>query len=150
AGLLLKSFARLNQVDMGFQAENLLTLQIQLSSTKYKKHENRVAFFDQLLDRVKTLPGVESAGVINGLPVSWMGGGASFFIEGRPEPDNKIPLSTYRIISPDYCTTMKISLLTGRTFTAQDRDGTENVSVISESLAQKFWPNENPLGQRIR
>jgi len=150
AGLALRSFLRLNQLDMGFEPRNLLTLRAILPDAKYPDIEKKRAFFDQALQRLEALPGVESVGAISGLPVSFQGGGATFQIEGRSEPDNVTPMTTYRIVSPDYFRTMKIQLVAGRVFNAQDREGAEPVAVISEALALASWPNENPLGKRVR
>ncbi|HEY7544694.1 MAG TPA: ABC transporter permease [Blastocatellia bacterium] len=149
AGLLMRSFLRLSNVDMGFRPENLLAMQIQLSSSKYRDQSKRTAFFDQLLDRVRALPGVESAAVISGLPVSWTGGGSTFILEGRAEPENTTPISNHRFISPDYFRVMGIPVVSGRSFTPQDRENSEAVAIISESLARASWPDENPLGKRI-
>jgi len=150
AGLALRSFLRLNQVDMGFEPRNLLTLRAILPDVKYPDIGKKRAFFDQALQRLEALPGVESVGAINGLPVSFQGGGATFQIEGRAEPNNVTPMTTYRIVSPDYFRTMKIQVVAGRVFNAQDRDGAEPVAVISEALALASWPNENPVGKRVR
>jgi len=150
AGLMLRSFRRLNQVDMGFESQNLLTLRVSLPAAKYPDAEKRRAFFDQLLPRLAALPGVEAVGAISGLPVSFQGGGATFQIEGRAEPNHTTPMTTYRIVSPDYFRTKRIPLVAGRVFTAQDREGTEPVAVISESLARVSWPNEDPIGKRVR
>src|SRR5215813_4931634 len=150
AGLSLRSFLRLNQVDMGFEPRDLLTLRLILPDAKYPDIGKKRAFFDQALSRLETLPGVESVGVINGLPVSFQGGGATFQIEGRAEPNNVTPMTTYRIVSPGYFHTMKIQLVAGRVFNPQDREGAEPVAVISEALASASWPNENPLGKRVR
>ena len=150
AGLMLRSFLRLNQVDMGFEPRNLLTLRVILPDAKYPDIEKKRAFFDQILQRLEALPGVESVGAISGLPVSFQGGGATFQIEGRAEPNNVTPMTTYRIVSHDYFRAMKIPLVAGRVFNAQDRVSAEPVAVISESLALASWPNENPLGKRVR
>jgi len=150
AGLMLRSLLRLNQVDMGFEPRNLLTLRIILPDAKYPDIEKKRAFFDQALQRLEMLPGVESVGAISGLPVSFQGGGATFQIEGRAEPNNVTPMTTYRIVSHDYFRTMKIQLVAGRVFDALDRESAEPVAVISESLARASWPNENPLGKRVR
>jgi putative ABC transport system permease protein len=150
AGLALRSFLRLNQAPMGFDSQNLLTLRVILPDAKYPDIEKKRAFFDQTLQRLEALPGVESVGAISGLPVSFQGGGATFQIEGRAEPNNVTPMTAYRIVSPDYFRTMKIQIVAGRVFNAQDRDGAEPVAVISEDLARASWPNENPLGKRVR
>jgi len=150
AGLALRSFLRLNQVDMGFEPRNLLTLRAILPDAKYPDIEKKRAFFDQALQRLEALPGVESAGAISGLPVNFQGGGSTFQIEGRAEPNNVTPMTNHRVVSPDYFRTMKIQLVAGRVFNSQDRDGSEPVAVISESLARASWPNESPIGKRVR
>ena len=150
AGLMMKSFQRLNNVDMGFQPDNLLAMQVQLSSSKYVDQSKRTAFFDQLLQQVESLPGVESAGIINGLPVSFQGGGSTFTIEGRAEAEATTPMCTYRIISPDYFRTMRIPLVSGRDISRHDSETAEHVAIISESLARQVWPDGNALGQRIK
>ena len=150
AGLMLRSFSRLTHVDMGFEPRNLLTLRVSLPAAKYPDAEKSRAFFDQLLPRLEALPGVESVGAINGLPVSFQGGGATFQIEGRPAPDNVTPMTTYRIVSPGYFRAMKIQSIAGRVFTPQDRDGAEPVAIIGESLARLSWPDEDPIGKRVR
>jgi putative ABC transport system permease protein len=150
AGLMLSSFLRLHRVDMGFDPQHLLTLRLSLPSAKYPNVEKKRAFFDQLLPRLEALPGVAAVGAISGLPVSFQGGGATFQIEGRAEPNNATPMTTYRIVSPAYFRAMKIQLLAGRVFTAQDREGVEPVAIIGETLARISWPNESPLGKRVR
>ncbi|MGA9769124.1 MAG: ABC transporter permease [Blastocatellia bacterium] len=147
AGLMIKSFQRLNNVDMGFQPANLLAMQVQLSSSRYGEQNKRTAFFDQLLEQIEALPGVESAAVINGLPVSFQGGGSTFKIEGRAEAQSTTPMCTYRIISPDYFRTLGIPLLSGRDFSRSD---SEPCAIISESLARRVWPDGDALGQRIK
>jgi putative ABC transport system permease protein len=149
-GLMIKSVWRLSQVEMGFQPQNLLTMNLTLPETKYSTPKSRTAFYDQLLPRLAALPGVESVGVINGLPVSWGGGGSTFKIEGRAEPNDNTPISTHRIINADYFRTMRIPLAEGRYFTQQDTSGSEPVAIISESLAHISWPGDQPIGRRIR
>lgn len=150
AGLLLKTFYQLNSVDMGFRSENLLTFGVSLSSVKYQENEKRVAFFDALLPRLATLPGVISVGAISDLPVSSGARGSTFIIEGRQEPNDSTPLCYYRITNPDYFRTMTIPLASGRLFDQQDISTSEHVTIISESLAKASWGNENPLGKRIK
>jgi putative ABC transport system permease protein len=150
AGLMINSFVRLNRIDMGFQPDSLLTMNLSLPTEKYDTDEKRAAFYDQLIPRLAALPGVESVAAINGLPVSFQGGGSTFGIEGRAEPNNFTALSTYRIINADYFKTMRIPLIAGRVFTEQDTRDFEPVAIISASLARISWPGEDPLGKRIR
>lgn len=148
AGLLLKTFVHLNHVEMGFNASNILTLDVSLPSSRYGDAARESAFYDQLIPRIKSLPGVESVAAINGLPVSFEGGGGGFFAEGSTE---QTPLITaYRIITPDYFQTMKIPLAAGRSFDSRDRTSSANVAIVSQSFATRFWPHQSPLGKRVK
>jgi putative ABC transport system permease protein len=150
AGLMLRSFLRLNKIEMGFDGSNLLTINLSLPSKRYPNPQKRAAFFDQVLPRLAALPGVEGVGAISGLPISFQGGGSTFHIEGRAEPNHLTPLSTYRIINADYFRTLRIPVVKGRAFSDQDVSTSETVAIISESLARISWPNEDPLGRRIK
>jgi putative ABC transport system permease protein len=151
AGLLIKSFMRLRNVDAGFNSENLLTMKVVLPRLKYPDHARRTAFFDQLLERIGSLPGVQSAGVITNLPLTFKGNNNGIAIEGRPEPPpDEVPIVITRVISPEYFRTMKIPLLAGRQFSPQDRRDTTGVVIVSESTARQFWPGEDALGKRIK
>jgi putative ABC transport system permease protein len=127
-----------------------LTLRNSLPPAKYSEIEKARDFFDQLLPRLSSLPGVESVGAISGLPVSFQGGGTTLQIEGRSEPNKVTPLTNYRIISPDYLRTLNIPVLQGRGFTTEDHTQSEPVALISQELARVSWPNENPIGKRVR
>jgi putative ABC transport system permease protein len=145
AGLLIQSFRRVLQVDPGFETQNLLTMQVSVNNTD----GNQVAsFFKQVQDNVRSLPGVKSVAISNGLPL----GGANhpiFFIQGRPLPEpGKAPSAIRYTVSPDYFQTMGIEVIKGRVFVSQDTPSTPPVVVIDEALAQHF-PNEDPIGQRL-
>jgi putative ABC transport system permease protein len=150
AGLVIKSFIRLQEVDPGFKPERILTINVALPGAKYREDTQRVAFTDQLLARVAALPRVESAAVVSALP---LGGGenlSSFSIEGRPAPPpNQVVDAEYRIVSPGYFATMGIPLLRGNGFTERDDANTPRVMVINETMARKYWPGEDPIGKRI-
>jgi predicted permease len=148
--LILKSFYQLSHVDPGFNHDNLLTAEVMLSPGKYNTPEKRVTFFRQVIEKLQAVPGVKSVGAINGLPVSFQGRGTSFKIEGRSAEDAYTPLVAYRIINSDYFETMKIPVIAGRAFKPQDRSESQPVAVIGESLAKKMWPNQSPLGQRMK
>jgi len=145
AGLLIQSFRRVLQVDPGFNPRNLLTMQISVNNSDGQQVAN---FFEQLQRNVRSLPGVKSVAVSNGLPfrgTNYPG----FFIEGRPLSDERFSGQRYTV-SPDYFHTMGIDLLKGRLFTAEDtRDG-PRVIVIDESLAKQCFPSEDPIGKRIK
>ena len=148
AGLLIKSFWRLQQVDPGFNPQNLLTMQI--SVTASQDEGPRVAsFFEQLQEKVRSLPGVQGVAISNGLPLE----GANqppFIIEGRPRPEpGKEPSGVLYNVSPDYFQTMGIVLLRGRTFSSQDTRDSPPVAVIDEALARQHFPNEDPVGKRL-
>ncbi len=149
AGLMVRSFARLQQVRLGFNPENLLTMAISLPQAKYSEANQREAFYRSLLERVATLPGVQSTAVIDPLPLAgdtvW-----EFFIEGRPlGPSNQGYNTNFRRCSPDYFRTMGMTLLKGRHFTEQDTPQSEQVAIINETMARQFFSNEDPLGKRI-
>lgn len=150
AGLLINSFLRLRNVDPGFRADNLLTMKIVLPEPKYAQFERRSAFYTDLVQRVQALAGVRSAAVTTNLPLYRQGNSISISIEGRPAPPPGQELIVVtRIISPGYFDTMSIPLLKGRPLTDQDTETTPNAVVISETMARRFWPGEDPVGKRI-
>lgn len=150
AGLLMRSFISLQKVDAGFDAQNVLTMGIALPSTKYKTEADHMQFFDQLITRVKALPGVQHAAIVNDLPIE-SGNQTSFYVEGTPQPNKgEEPLTEYNIITPEYFATMGIQLVRGRNFTDADREKSEKVVIIDENFAKQFWPNQDPLGKRVK
>lgn len=150
AGLLINSFLRLRNVDPGFRADNLLTMKIVLPEPKYAEFERRSAFYTDVVQRVQSLAGVRSAAVTTNLPLYRQGNSISISIEGRPDPPPGQELIVVtRIISPGYFETMSIPLLKGRQLTDQDTATTPNAVVISETMARRFWPGEDPIGKRI-
>ena len=161
AGLLLRSFDRLLRIDPGFNAQNLLTVNIDLPASRYQDNPRVTAFYDRLLERVRTLPGVISAAATSGLPLTGWYGDTIFQIEGRPNNngvvDQSIPPDRnayghfyFWNVTPDYFKTMDIALLQGRALQPSDDANTPPVVVINETMARSFWPNEIPLGKRIR
>jgi putative ABC transport system permease protein len=147
AGLLIQSFLRVLQVDPGFKARNLLTMQLSVNNADGHQVAN---FFEQLQREVRSLPGVRAVAVSNGLPL----GGANqppFIIEGRPRPEpGKEPVGVRYTVSPDYFRTLGIELLKGRVFAAQDTPDAQPVVIIDEMLARQYFPDEDPLGKRMR
>ncbi len=151
AGLLIRSFRRLLNVDVGFATNNLLTMRMVLPNPKYRKPEARSAFYDEVLRRVGEIPHVESAGMISFLPLSFSGMNFSFSVEGQPQPsDNNLPLAVYRVVSPDYFRTIGIPLDRGRTFGVHDDSQAPPVVVINRRLATQFWPGSDPVGRRLK
>ena len=148
--LLLKSFVRLHQVDPGFQPARLLTFRVSLPEARYPEPARRLQFFERALERIRTLPGVESAAIVNRVPVAPGGNSAWLNIIGRPLTSGQpLPVVRYQVISPDYFTTMGIRLARGRLLAASDRAETSPSVVISRSLARRFWPAGEPLGQVV-
>jgi len=150
AGLLMRSFWQLQQVSPGFQPQGVLSLMVSLPGHKYKEPPQRVNFFDQLLPQLKALPGVQSVGASSVIPMSGTNSSGSFQIEGRQIPQGQSsPHGDRWQAAGDYFETMKIPLVRGRYFTAQDTPNSLGVAIIDETMARKYWPNEDPLGKRI-
>ncbi|MGH9871743.1 MAG: ABC transporter permease [Pyrinomonadaceae bacterium] len=151
AGLLIRSFLQLVKADPGFDAENLMTMNLVLPMAKYKEDPQLVAFFADLVHRVEELPGVSSAAIVNHLPLGGSNSSSSFLVEGTPEPPPGQQFDgRFRVCSPKYFQTMGIRLVQGRLFTEQDRAGATPVIIVNQTLARKYWPNTDPLGQRMR
>ena len=150
AGLLVKSFMRLQSAGVGFETSNLLTAQIQLPSSSYATTGERVQWFDDLVQRARAFPGVEQASAITWLPLAPGGSATSFWVNDRPIPAaGEFPVADIRWIHPDYHATMGIPLLAGRFFDDTDTpDGPTRV-IVSQFLAKEFWPDENPIGKTI-
>ena len=150
AGLLLKSFQRLVSVSLGFQAENVLSMRLSLPSSKYPNAEQSVQFFDNLLERVRSLPGVRSAAVVSLLPFSGRTSDG-YIVEGHePETGGLAPNAQDREVSPGYFQTLEIPLLRGRDFLASDRADSPLVAIVDETLARRYWPDGDAIGKRIR
>ena len=150
--LIVRSFNRLQHIDLGFTPDHLLTLKMILPESKYFEHRQRVAFVDQVLERVKNLSGVISAGTTTNIPLEReISYDAVFSVEGRPPPNpNDVPITANRLVTPDYLKTVGVTLLKGRLIDETDRAGKPPVVVISEELARQAWPGEDPLGKRIK
>jgi putative ABC transport system permease protein len=151
AGLMLHSLHRLQQVELGFQPENVLTLRISLPNQRYPDQKQWVSFFDQALEKVQALPGVRSAGAVSFLPMAGFGAANPYTVEGEPTPTpGQEPVADLRFVSPGYLDTMKIPILQGRSFTPQDRRDSPFVVIVGQQLARKHWHNESPIGKRIQ
>jgi predicted permease len=150
AGLLGSSLLRVLRVNPGFNPDHLLTMQIFLSPAGYTDGDPKAAIvLHEMVERVRTIPGVRSAGIVNALPI--LGGPSTeFVIEGRPAPAlGDEPGADIRVTDPDYFSAMQIPLLAGRNFSEHDTANSARVVLINETLARQFWPNANPLGQHI-
>ena len=164
AGLMMRSFMGLRNVNAGIKPEGVLTLSIGLPGAKYRKPEQRLAFFQQLLERVRAIPGVQSAGSNSGLPLAGSNWGRSLTVEGFPVMSvGQAPIINHCVISPDYFKTMGIQILMGRDFDHRDIEPPEvtqpgrgesvrgtGVTIIDERLAREYWPDDSPIGKRIR
>jgi len=150
AGLLLKSFVRLRTTDLGSASENVLTMSYSLPESQYGKPEQRVAFTESLLERVRRLPGVQSAGLGSMAPGAGWGGDQVFIIPERPnyEPGRQ-PDAAYRVADPNYFDALKIPLIAGRVFNVHDRLDQSQKVIISQELAKRYFPGENPLQRHI-
>jgi putative ABC transport system permease protein len=151
AGLLINSFLHLRNLDPGFRADHLLTMKVNLSELKYPDGERRSVFFDEVLRRIGTLPGVQSAAVAGNLPLTYNGDSATIAVEGIADPPpDQWPDVIYRAIGPGYFSTMGILMIRGHDFTDQDKEDSTKVVVISEKTAQHYWPGEDPIGKRLK
>jgi putative ABC transport system permease protein len=150
SGLLMKSFILLQRVDPGFNPDHLVTLRVILNKTPYPNIPQVVDFYSQLLDRVKALPEVQSTALISTLPLSGNETDTDFLIEGRPQPPpNQQPVAWFNSVSTDYFRAMELRVIKGRSFTDLDNEKSPLVVIISETMARRYFPNEEPLGKRI-
>src|SRR5438552_2216275 len=149
AGLLIRSLSMLRHVNPGFDPNSLLTLEVSIPSTKFSEPMQQVRYFERVLDQVRGLPGVQSAGLIDSLPLSG-GSHQPVSVEGRPVvPMADQPEVDVRLISPGYVSAMHIALLSGRDIDQSDVQGRPGAVLISQSFAKLFWPNENPIGKHL-
>jgi putative ABC transport system permease protein len=148
AGLLIRSFMRLQRVDTGLRPENVLTMKITLPEAKYKTKESAVAFHDQVLERVSALPGVETAGLINILPIQQYGWNGNPRVEGIPQSDPPL-LVEYRTASTDYFRALGIPLIAGHLFNTRDKATPGQVVVVNQTLVRQLLEGQDPVGKRI-
>ena len=152
AGLLIKSFANLQNEKIGFETAEVLTMKLSLSSDRYKEIPARAATFEKLVEQVKTVPGVKSAAIISRLPLEAGTAGLNTFeIEGQSNTgiQRDMPVAFERPATGSYFETMGIPIVRGRTFTQQDKVDGPLVAIVDESAVQRYWPNEEPIGKRI-
>ena len=151
AGLLIKSFLHLTEIDPGFNPDNVLTMRLGVPGKKYAQGEPRAQIFKQLIDEVKATPGVQSAGAVLSLP---LGGdtfnvGRGLVLEGRPMTPDEASNAQYLPVTPDYFKTVQIPLKAGRTFTDQDNSQNTKVVIVNETMARRLWPGESPIGRHF-
>jgi predicted permease len=146
AGLLTRSFARLETLERGYNPDNVLNLFLNLPQARYSDGTQRAAFFTRLLERLPALPGVDSAGASALLSAR----GRAFTIEGQPPPAlGQEPKAIHRVVSPNYFQTIQLPLNIGRSFTEQDGANAPGVCLINQTLARQHWPDEDPLGKQL-
>lgn len=151
AGLMIRSFYRLTRVDPGFRPDQALTMRMQLSGEKHGDPAKRRAFYEQMLQHVQSLPGVQAAGVITQLPLTTQGLYFSFSLEGQPPMASaNLPQAAFRVISQDYFRALGVPLLRGRSFTPQDTEDAQAVAVINRTMAERFWPGQEAIGRRFK
>jgi putative ABC transport system permease protein len=149
AGLMIRSFAQLVNVSPGFDPKHVLMGSISFPLT-YDKPEKRSSYIDQTLERLKALPGVESAAFVAPMPFSGGNVGSDFRIEGRPQPEaGREPTASNRTVTPEYFQSIKIPLIRGRYFNQQDKRGGVGAAIINQALAHRYFPDEDPIGKRI-
>jgi putative ABC transport system permease protein len=151
AGLMLRSFLKLQHVDPGFQTDNVLTMRIGLNFVKYNTGDKQRAFFEQLLDKIESQPGVKNAAVTMVFPLNGsqpMTG--DFMMEGQPMiPGHSLPIADMRVISPEYFEALHIPILEGRAFNRGDRSGATDVAIVNRTAVQHLWGGQDPVGKRI-
>jgi putative ABC transport system permease protein len=151
SGLLLRSFSRMQDVSLGFQADHLLVADLPLSESAYAKPEQRYGFYDRLIERARTLPGVRAAAAASFLPVSGGGGLIHFNITGHPpKTAHDYVAAGYRAVTANYFETLGVPLLQGRLIRSADNEHSASVVVINAAMAHVYFPNENPLGKRMQ
>jgi putative ABC transport system permease protein len=150
AGLLMKSFWRLTNVNPGFQSDHLLTLHVSLPEQKYTDDSRVVDFYRQMRERLSSLPGVKAVSAVNRLPISGGDPNGLLTIEGQTFSPGDAPGVSFRRILPNYFRAMGIPLLQGREFDDRDTGGKPDVVIVNQKLAQRYWPNGDAIGKRIK
>ena len=147
---MIRSFSRLMSVNPGFDPKNVLTGQIALLRDVYEEHDQRVRYIDETMERLRALPGVQSVAFVSPMPFSGGNVGGDFRIEGRPAPElGREPEANNRSVTDDYFQSMKIPLLKGRFFNERDQRGGVGAAIINQTLAHRYFANEDPIGRRI-
>src|SRR5882762_2878640 len=150
AGLMIKALVHLHGVDLGFDPDHLLTMKVPLEGPQYKDTPRQIQFFQHLLARIETIPGVEATTVSRGVPMlGWAGW--NFVTADHPNPPaGEVPDANYLVVGPHYFRVMEIPLREGRAFSDADTPASEPVVIVSESLARKHWPGQDPMGKRLK
>ena len=151
AGLLIKSFIRLQQVDGGFDPQGVLTMQLALPAARYPQPEQIRSFYRELVNEVAVVPGVNTVGAVNALPLSGAGGSGTVTVDNpAASSEQPSPEADQRVVTPGYFEAMGIRVVRGRTFDERDNETAEPVAIIDETLADAYWPNQDPVGRQIK
>lgn len=151
AGLLIRSFTRLISVPPGFNPEHVISMQVSAEGPKYKEDAQRIAFYQNLAERVKNLPGVTGQGVVSALPLTPSVGWGGMTVEGYIPPLNQPELQVdIRAVTPDYFRSMQIPLISGRFFSTSDAEKSQPVVLVDQKMAERFWPRGDAVGKRVR
>ena len=150
SGLLFRALWRVQQRDPGFRSDNVLTLRTTLPHPKYDKTADRAAFYDRVLERARALPGVTDAAYISFLPMAMGGGIWTVALPERPQPEGELRTASLRYVTPGFFATLRVPVRAGRDIDATDTADRPYVTVVSESLARRYWPGENALGKKIK
>jgi putative ABC transport system permease protein len=151
AALLIVSLLRVQQVDPGFDPDRLFTATVTLPTVRYGEADRISRFVHSAVEQLEALPGIRAAAATTALPLGGNEWSRYFVVDGRPAPASlaQVPSVYYRQVTPDYFRTMGATVRQGRSFTAQDAAGAARVAIVNETLARRFWPNEDPLGQQV-
>jgi putative ABC transport system permease protein len=150
AGLMIRSFLHLVSANFGLNPANVLTMELSIPRVKYPEEQQRVNFYQELLGRLRNLPGVERAAAVNYVPMGHDNSGSNFRIDGQPAPaKGKEPVTDYRVVTPQYFEAIGTSIRQGRAFTEQDKKDAPRVCIINERLARRYFPDGDALGHRI-
>ncbi len=151
AGLLIRSFTRLISVPPGFNPEHVISMQVSAEGPKYKEDAQRTAFYQNLAERVKNLPGVAGQGAVSALPLTPSVGWGGMTVEGYVPPLNQPELQVdIRAVTPDYFRSMQIPLISGRFFSTSDAEKSQPVVLVDQKMAERFWPHGDAVGKRVR
>ena len=150
AGLMIRTFSALQAVDPGFNPHNVISMIVSVAGSNEQAPGRRELFYRQLIERVRSLPGVQAAGAINHLPLVGDLWGWHFAIEGRPKPrPGEVPGAVYRMVTPGYFAAMRLPIVRGRDITDADNVTAPGVVIINEQAAHQYWPGEDPIGKRV-
>jgi putative ABC transport system permease protein len=150
SGLLLRSLLAVEQAPLGFQPDHVFTLQFRLPPAKYQTRQDIARFFRDSIERVRAVPGVESAALVRAVPLSGNGSETPIVVEGRPVANGSEPVARYHFVTPGYFRTMKIRLQRGRDFADTDDLASPYVAIVNQTLARSIWPGADPVGKRLK